>query len=100
MLYMIECNSKKNLPKMAKPEQIQEWVRVCKDELLHRKCRMIRCYEPAVEDPKKLLILLDCTDTGALDLLKRDFGKDWDIDVYPVKVLNEILQEDHAVVAG
>ena len=100
MLYMIECNSKKELPKMAKAEQIQEWVKVCKDDLLHKKCKMIRCYEPATEAPKKLLILLDITDSDALDLLMRDFGNDWVMDAYPVNILHEILEEEHAIVAG
>ena len=100
MLYMIECNSKKELPKMAKAHQIQEWVKVCEDDLLHKKCRMIRCYEPATEIPKKLLILLDTTDSDGLDLLMSDFGNDWTMDVFPLNVLHEILKEDHAIVAG
>jgi len=100
MLYMIECNSKKELPKMAKARQIKEWVKVCEDDLLHKKCRMIRCYEPATEIPKKLLILLDTTDSDGLDLLMSDFGNDWTMDVFPLNVLHEILKEDHAIVAG
>jgi len=52
---------------MAKAEQIQEWVKVCKDDLLHKKCKMIRCYEPASE-ARKAADLLDIADSDALDL--------------------------------
>ena len=100
MLHMIECTSKKELPKMAKADQIQEWTKVCKDDLLHKKCKMIGCYEPATESPKKLMILLDITDSDAIDLLMSDFGGGWVMDVYPVNVLHEILEEDHFVIAG
>ncbi len=100
MLHMVECNSKKELPKMAKPDQIREWIRVCKDDRLHKKCKMIGCYEPATEAPKKLMMLLDITESDAIDLLLRDFGGGWVMHVYPVHVLHEILEEDHSIIAG
>lgn len=100
MLYMFECHTKKEIPRMAKAGQIQEWVKVCKDELLHKKCRMIRCYEPITDSPEKLLLMLETDDPGALNLIHRDFGKEWKIDVYPVNLLQEVLEEDHSVVAG
>jgi len=100
MLYMAECKSQRELPKGARADQIKEWVKVCKDEILHKKCKIIRCYEPATESPKKLLMLLEISDSDALSLLQGDFGKDWVLDVYPVKVLNEIMEEDHSVIAG
>ncbi len=100
MLHMVECTSKRELPKMAKADQIQEWIKVCKDDLLHKKCRMIGCYEPATESPKKLMIMLDITDSEAIDLLMRDFGGGWVMDVYPLNVLHEIPEEDHFVIPG
>jgi hypothetical protein len=100
MLYMFECHTKKKIPRMAKAGQIQEWVKVCKDELLHKKCRMIRCYEPITDSPGKLLLILETDDAASLDLIHRDFGNEWNIEVYPVAHLHEILEEDHSVVAG
>jgi hypothetical protein len=100
MLYMFECHTRKTIPRMAKAEQIQEWVTVCKDELLHKRCSMIRCYEPMTDSPGKLLLMLETDDAASLDLIQRDFGKEWDIEVYPVAHLREFLEEDHSVVAG
>lgn len=100
MLYMFECNTQKEIPKPAQSEKIQEWVKICKDELLHKKCRMVRCYEPMTESPHKLFLLLETDDANALNLVLRDFGDDWAIEIYPVSMLQEVLEPDHSIVAG
>jgi hypothetical protein len=100
MLYLFECNAKKEIPRMAKADQIKEWIAVCRDELLHKKCKMIRCYEPITDSPHKLLIMLETDDPEALKLIPRDFGEDWNIDTHPLHMMQEILDEDHSVVGG
>lgn len=97
---MFECNTQKEIPKPAQYEKIQEWINICKDELLQKKCGMVRCYEPMTESPHKLFLLLDSDDANAPDLVLRDFGDEWNIEVYPVNMLQEVLEQDHSIVAG
>jgi hypothetical protein len=94
------CNTKKSIPSMAKAEDIAEWVNVSKDELLHEKCKMIKCYETLPGTPQKLIIMIDTEDPGALNILSRDFGKDWSLETYPVHEIHEVLEENHSIVAG
>ena len=100
MLYVSICKAKKNLPKMAKTADIEEWVRVCKDELLHKKIRMIKCYETIGDSPQELLLMFDTTDPDALKMLSRDFGDDWNLKTYPLHEIPELLEEDHSIIGG
>lgn len=100
MKYVSICNAKKRIPPMANSEDISEWVNVSKDELLHKKCRMIKCYETLAGTPQKLIIMLDTDDPEAVNMLSRDFGNDWIIETYPLHEMYEILEEDHSIVAG
>jgi hypothetical protein len=85
---------------MANAEDISEWVKVSRDELLHKKCKMIRCYETLTGTPQKLIIMMETDEPDALDLLSRDFGSDWSIETYPLHEMYEVLEEDHSIVAG
>jgi hypothetical protein len=100
MKYVSICNAIKSIPTMAKAEDIAEWVKVSKDELLHKKCKMIRCFETLAGKPQKLIIMIETNEPDALNLLSRDFGNDWSIETYPVHEIHEILEEDHSIVAG
>jgi hypothetical protein len=100
MKYLSICNAKKTIPAMAKAEEIAEWVKVSKDELLHKKCKMIRCFETLTGKPQKLIIMMETNEPDALNLLSRDFGNDWNIETYPVHEIHELLEEDHSIVAG
>lgn len=85
---------------MAKAEDISEWVKVSRDALLHKKCKMIRCYETMAGKPQKLIIMMETDEPDALNLLSRDFGSDWNIETYPLHEMYEVLEEDHSIVAG
>ena len=63
---------------MANSTDIEEWLKVCKDELLHKKCKMIKCYETVGDSPQELLLMFSTYEPDALKLLSRDFGEDWD----------------------
>lgn len=85
---------------MAKSGDISEWVKVSKDELLHKKCRMIRCYETLAGSPQKLIIMFDTDDPAAVNMISQDFGGDWSIETYPLHEMYEVSEEDHSIVAG
>lgn len=85
---------------MAKDEEIAEWVKVSRDEALHRKCRMIQCYETLAGAQQKLIIILDTNEPDAMSMLSRDFGNDWSLEIYPLHELHEVLEQDHSIVAG
>lgn len=99
MLYVSMCNTKKNIPDMAKTRDVEEWVRVCKDELLHKKCKSIKCYE-TMDIPHKLMIIIDTKDAEVLNLLSRDFGDEWNLETFALHEIPELLEEDHSIVAG
>lgn len=100
MFYVSIYKAKKNLPKMANSTDIEEWFKVCKDELLHKKCKMIKCYEPIGNSPKELLLMFSTYDEDVPELLSRDFGDDWDVKTYPLHEIPDFTEEDHSVVGG
>lgn len=85
---------------MAKDTDIAEWVKVSRDELLHKKCKIIKCYETLTGTPQKLFILIDTNETDVLSMLSRDFGSDWSLEVYPLHELHEVLEQDRSIIAG
>jgi len=85
---------------MMKAEDMEEWITLCRDEPLHKKCKMIRCYETLGGTPQKMIVMIDTSDPDALDMLSRDFGKDWSIETYPLHEMQEVGEEDHSIVAG
>jgi len=85
---------------MAKTADIEEWMKVCQDELLHKKCRMIKCYETVGDSPPELLLMFDTNDPDALNLLSGDFGDDWNLKTYPLHEIPELLEEDHSIIGG
>jgi len=99
MKYVAICKSKKR-PSTERPADRAEWVAVSRDELLHKKCKMIRCFETLTGKPQKLILMIDTNESDALSLLSRDLGNSWNIETYPVHELHEILEEDHSIVAG
>jgi len=100
MLYFSICKTKKDLPKMANSTDIKEWLNVCRDELLHKKCTMIKCYETADDSPHELLLIFSTYDPDALQLLSHDFGDDWDVKTYPLHAIPDYMEEDHSVIGG
>ena len=100
MFYDSIYNAKKNLPKMANSTDIKEWYKVCTDELLHKKCKMIKCYETVSDFPKELVLMFSTYDEDVLKLLARDFGDDWDVKTYPLHEIPDFTEEDHAVIGG
>lgn len=100
MKYVSICNAKKKIPKKAKAEDVSEWVKVSRDALLHKKCKMIRCYETLAGTPQKLIIMMETDEPDALKLLCHDFGSDWNIETYPLHEMYEVLEQDHSIVAG
>ena len=100
MLYVSICKAKKNLPKMANSTDIKEWLKICKDELLHKKCKMIKCYETVDDSPQELLLMFSTYEPDALKLLSRDFGDDWDLKTYPLHEIPDFMEEDHWVIGG
>ncbi len=100
MFYVSICKAKKDLPKMANSTDIEEWFKVCKDELLHKKCKVIKCYETVGDSPQELLLMFSTYDKDALKLLSRDFGDDWDLKTYPLHEIPDFMEEDHSIVAG
>lgn len=85
---------------MAKDTDIAEWVKVSRDEPLHEKCKIIKCYETLTGTPQKLFILIDTNETDVLSMLSRDFGSDWSLEVYPLHELHEVLEQDRSIIAG
>jgi len=85
---------------MAKDDEIAEWVRISKDEPLHKKCKMIKCYETAGNSSHGLIIMVDTNEPDALSMLSRDFGNDWSLEIYPLHELHEVLEQDHSIIAG
>jgi hypothetical protein len=100
MLYVSICKAKKDFPKMAKTTDIKEWVKVCKDQPLHKKCKMIKCFETVGDSPHELLLMFDTNEPDALNLLSDDFGEDWDLKTYPLHEIPEWLEEDHSIIGG
>jgi len=100
MRYVSICSLKSGLPLSTKAKDIKEWIKVSKDEPLHKKCRMIKCYEIMNDPPKKLLLMIDTDEPNALNLLAGDFGVDWNIETYPLHELEESMEEDHSIIAG
>ena len=100
MMYLSICNTKKKIPHMAKIEDLEEWENVSKDDLLHKKCRMIKCYEPMDSCHQKLIIMIDTNEPDAINLLANDLGNDWILETYPLHDIHELLEEDHSIVAG
>jgi hypothetical protein len=100
MKYLSICSLKSGSPLSTKAEDIKEWIRVSKDEPLHKKCRMIKCYEIMNDPPKKLLLMIDTDEPNAMDLLAGDFGGDWNLEIYPLHELEELMDEDHSIIAG
>lgn len=100
MKYLSICYAKKNIPTMAKADDIEEWVKVSRDDILNKKCKLIKCYETLGDFPQKLIIMIDTDDSDVLNMLSRDFGKDWNLEIYPLHELHQVSEEDHSIVAG
>lgn len=100
MLYMAVCESKKIIPEGAKPEDIAGWKRICTDDQINRKCRMIRCFRPVSERSNKLILMFETDDSEVINLISRDFGSEWNVTSYPLRQINEIPKEDRSIVPG
>lgn len=100
MKYLSICNTKRNTSKKAKVKDIAEWDRISKNEKLHKKCKMIKCFETGTVSPQKLIFLIDTDEPDALNMLARDLGKDWNLETYSIHEMHEVTEEDHSVIAG
>jgi len=100
MLYMTVCESKKAIPESAKPEDIVEWKRICTDDQINRRCKMIKCFKPMSEGQNRLILMFETDDSEVINLISRDFGNEWRVTSFPLRRINEIPSEDHSIVPG
>ena len=100
MQYISFCNPTGKAPKRVRAEDLPEWIKVSKDQLLHRKCKEIKCYEMKAGASQKLIIMIDTDEPDALKLLSRDLGNNWNLKTHPLHYVEEAMEEDHSVIGG
>ncbi|MBI5741171.1 MAG: hypothetical protein HZA16_10680 [Nitrospirae bacterium] len=100
MLYVSVCTLKEGIQRPVSFGKSEEWKRISRDDALHGRYKRIKCYETLSDSPLKIMLLIDSDETDVLKALSDDLGDKWDMTTYPLHELHEIIEEDHAVIAG
>jgi hypothetical protein len=100
MLYLNVFTPKKNLTKMEINSEKEMWGKKCRDRCIHDECKTLCRYETQGDEPAKIFFMIDADKPISLDLLSHHFGDAWNSEVYPVRRIYDVVDNDCAIIAG